>query len=213
MAARVIGPKMTKFLGAILLLVAGLAAFGIYYGDGETTAGKPVSATVEEELPAHEQERLARLKSLQEAVKKIPATDYMTNLNMYDELRRLDPDDKRFQQRYAHYNAKKDEALAMQWYPERFVKIVDLSWERAFLGTIMELDLTIKNALRHPVKDIKFRCVHSAPSGTVIDTNERVIREVIEAGSTRSFRNINMGFMGAQVAQTDCSVVGVTRAG
>lgn len=204
---------MTKFLGAILLLVAGLAAFGIYYGDGETTAGKPVSATVEEELPAHEQERLARLKSLQEAVKKIPATDYMTNLNMYDELRRLDPDDKRFQQRYAHYNAKKDEALAMQWYPERFVKIVDLSWERAFLGTIMELDLTIKNALRHPVKDIKFRCVHSAPSGTVIDTNERVIREVIEAGSTRSFRNINMGFMGAQVAQTDCSVVGVTRAG
>lgn len=205
---------MTKILGAILLLVAGLMAFGIYFGDGgETTAGKPVSATVEEELPAHEQERRARLKSLQEAVKNVPATDYMMNLSMYDELRRLDPDNKRFQQKYAHYNAKKDEALAMQWYPERFLKIVDLSWDRAFLGTIMELDLTIKNALRHPVKNIKLRCVHSAPSGTVIDTNERVIHEVIEAGSTRIFRDINMGFIGAQVAQTACSVVGVTRAG
>jgi hypothetical protein len=75
------------------------------------------------------------------------------------------------------------------------VVIVKWSWQKAGFGNVMEADFTIKNTTGNIVKDVEIKCVHTAPSGTVIDSNERTIYERWEPGETRTIIKFNMGFI------------------
>jgi hypothetical protein len=84
--------------------------------------------------------------------------------------------------------------------------ITKFRWYKDGFGSIMMATITIKNDGDNPVKDIEIKCEHSAPSGTVIDSNTRTIYQVIPAHKTRTFRDFNMGFINSQVSSSSCSI-------
>jgi hypothetical protein len=88
----------------------------------------------------------------------------------------------------------------------QLVTIADWSWHKEGFNNIMEADFTITNGSRFDIKDIKIKCVHSAKSGTQIDSNTRTIYDVIKAGETRQFRKFSMGFIHSQVESSSASI-------
>jgi len=86
-------------------------------------------------------------------------------------------------------------------------KIVSFTWTKGGFDSIMMANFTIKNDSPYDIKDIKLRCRHSAPSGTEIDENTRTVYEIVKSHSTRSFRDINMGFIASQVARSGCTIL------
>ena len=71
-------------------------------------------------------------------------------------------------------------------------------------GSIMIATFVIYNDNPVPIKNVEVTCVHSANSGTVIDSNRRTVYELIDPRSYFSVRDMNMGFIRSQVAQSDC---------
>lgn len=83
---------------------------------------------------------------------------------------------------------------------------LDYNWFISGFGSVMEADFTIKNNSKYTIKDIEIKCTHAAPSGTVIDSNTRVIYETVEPGKTKKIRKFNMGFIHSQVKKSGCVV-------
>lgn len=80
-------------------------------------------------------------------------------------------------------------------------------WWKDGLGVVMMLDVSVTNGGTKPIKDIEIACEHYAPSGTKIDTNRKTLYERVAAGTTRRFREVNMGFIAEQAQSTRCEVV------
>ena len=70
----------------------------------------------------------------------------------------------------------------------------------------MEADFTITNSSPYEIKDIEIKCIHYAKSGTRLDSNTRTIYDVIKAGETKKFQNLNMGFIHSQ-AESSAAVI------
>lgn len=158
-------------------------------------------------------ERKSRITQLEAEARKVPASKINENLRIYRQLQSLDPTNERYEQKIAHYSGKKNEVRKMLRHPERYVKVASFSWRKKGFDNVMELDITIENMLPVQVKDIEIKCTHTAPSGTIIDQNKRIIYEIISSGRKRTFRKINMGFIHSQANRSSCSVVRVTRIG
>jgi len=84
---------------------------------------------------------------------------------------------------------------------------LDFTWSKEGFDNIMEANFTIKNDGPSAIKDIEITCIHTAPSGTVIDRNTRTIYEIVKAKSKRSFPKFNMGFINSQVKSSSCGIV------
>lgn len=163
-----------------------------------------------------EQKRVAtarqkQIADLENKAKTVPSSETNQNIQLYEQLSRLDPNNQKYRGKLNHYIGIRDLKKNQERSPEKFVKIVEFSWTKEAFGNIMELDITLKNELPFAVKDIEIRCDHYAPSGTKIDSNERTIFEVMQPGETRSFQDFNMGFIHTQAEKTGCGVDGVTR--
>jgi len=88
----------------------------------------------------------------------------------------------------------------------RATSISKFNWYKDGFGSVMTATFTIKNDGDKDVKDIEIKCVHSAPSGTVIDSNNRTIYEIVPAHKSRTFRNFNMGFINSQASSSSCGI-------
>jgi hypothetical protein len=73
-------------------------------------------------------------------------------------------------------------------------------------ASLMTATFTIRNQGKRRIKDLTIHCDHSGPSGTVMDSNERVIYEAIPAGKTKVIRDFNMGFIARQAVRSNCRV-------
>jgi hypothetical protein len=107
----------------------------------------------------------------------------------------------------APIDAAESQQQAARRNPEQFLEIAKFSWSKEGFGNVMLANFTIKNSSAFDLKDIAIRCTHAAPSGTVIDSNERTIYDIVKASSTRSFREFNMGFVHSQAKSSGCRVV------
>lgn len=88
--------------------------------------------------------------------------------------------------------------------------VIDYDWYKSGLGNIAMLNGTIKNNGPTSVKDIKIACVGTASSGTKIDTKMHTLYEIVGAGKTIKFSDLNMGFIQSQVASLGCGIVDYT---
>lgn len=88
----------------------------------------------------------------------------------------------------------------------RQIEVTDFAWSKSSFGVMTLNRLTVANRSDYDLKDIEVRCLHSAPSGTDIDSNTRTIYEIIPARTTRTFRDFNMGFIHSQAARTGCTI-------
>jgi hypothetical protein len=91
-------------------------------------------------------------------------------------------------------------------------KILKFSWSKEGFGNVMMANFTVRNNSPYDIKDLEIQCEHSAPSGTVIDSNTRTIYEIVKANSTRTFQGVSMGFIASQVAESGCHIVSLNLA-
>lgn len=83
---------------------------------------------------------------------------------------------------------------------------LDFSWGKVGFGNVMQANFTIQNKSKYNIKDITIKCIHSAKSGTAIDTNKHTIFDVVKANSTKKFPEINMGFVNSQAHTSSCYI-------
>jgi len=86
------------------------------------------------------------------------------------------------------------------------LSIKKLNWHKGGFDSIMMVDVTFQNFGDKDVKDIELTCDLFSNSGTRIDSNKRVIYEIVPANKTKRARDFNMGFIHNQAASTDCRV-------
>jgi hypothetical protein len=91
-------------------------------------------------------------------------------------------------------------------------RIRALSWSKEGFGGVMVANFTIHNDNTIDAKDIKITCSSSGLSNTTIDTNTRTVFEVVKERSYSQVRELNMGFIRGEVADTKCKVVDFTAA-
>lgn len=92
------------------------------------------------------------------------------------------------------------------------VSVKDFIWKTGGFDSVMVLaKISIENKNTENVKDFEIECVHSGPSGTVIDRNKKTIFQVLPAGKTTTLKEVNMGFIHSQAAKSSCSIVSVKR--
>ena len=91
----------------------------------------------------------------------------------------------------------------------RDVKL-DFKWRTEGFGNVMIADFTIKNPTQYRFKDFEIKCTHSAPSGTVIDSNRRTVYEIVEPKSTKVIKQMNMGFINSQASRSGCQISDLT---
>lgn len=86
------------------------------------------------------------------------------------------------------------------------IKITKWSWKKGGFDSVMLATFTIQNTNAFSVKDIRIHCEHSAPSGTLIDSSSQTIYEAIKVGASRTFKEVNMGFVHSQAKSSSCSI-------
>lgn len=172
-----------------------------------------------------EQERKAaadkqRLAELRAKVDQIKTASMEQRLDFYTEMANLAPESEIYRRekdkarkevedkesKIAKERAIKERLSAARRAPEDFVSIKNVAWRKGGFGSVMLATFTIRNEAPIDIKDIEIYCSHFAASGTRIDSNDRTIYEIVKANSTRTFRQINMGFIHSQAASTSCSV-------
>jgi hypothetical protein len=90
------------------------------------------------------------------------------------------------------------------------LEIEKLGWYKSRFDNVMMVNVTFKNKGTRDVKDIELTCEHYASSGTKIDSNSRVIYEIVKAGKSKRVRNFNMGFIHSQAVSTSCRITDLT---
>lgn len=87
-------------------------------------------------------------------------------------------------------------------------------WYKGGFNSVMILSkIVVSNNTKHrEFYDFTVSCNLYAPSGTLLQTIEQVVYERVPAGKTRTFRNINMGFLRLQVATAGCQITDTRRA-
>lgn len=83
---------------------------------------------------------------------------------------------------------------------------LDFKWHKDGFGNIMIANFTLKNPTDYRFKDVEIKCTHSAPSGTVIDSNSRTVYETVEPHSTKVIKEMNMGFINSQASKSGCVI-------
>lgn len=93
----------------------------------------------------------------------------------------------------------KGEALAA-------LEIKNLNWHKGGFDNVMLVDVKFQNNGKRDVKDVELECVHFSNSGTRIDSNKKVIYEIVPAGKSLSIKEFSMGFIHTQAASTNCTI-------
>ena len=93
----------------------------------------------------------------------------------------------------------KEEAMAA-------VTLDKWDWYKGGFDSVMFLNAKIKNTGTRDVKDIEIECTHKSNSGTRIDSNKKIIYELVKAGKTISVDKFNMGFVHNQAKSTSCEI-------
>ena len=87
---------------------------------------------------------------------------------------------------------------------------LEFKWRKVGFGNVMEADFTVDNPTSYSFKDFEIKCTHSAPSGTIIDSNTRTVYELVGPKSKRVIKNMNMGFIQDQASGSRCEITDLT---
>lgn len=121
------------------------------------------------------------------------------------------PDDEKLAKFLARLEAGAREAAQEEdafRNPQDYLKLKVVQWSKGAGGVVAEADFRIQNtAPKIVMRDITIACNWTAPSGTIVSTKRHTIYDVVKAGGTRSFANVNLGFIDPQASRMGCSIV------
>lgn len=85
------------------------------------------------------------------------------------------------------------------------------NWTTGGFGTVMMYDFSVTNNADAPMKDLQLECTTYGASGTKLNTLEYTLYEKIPEGKTRTFRDLNIGFIDGQSARAHCVITGAVK--
>src|SRR5579872_735192 len=87
------------------------------------------------------------------------------------------------------------------------VTISSQSWRRGGLGSNAFVTLTLRNNNGYAVKDVDIACAFSRPDGSHLTDRSRVISDVINMKSRKTFVRLHVGFVNVNAAKAKCAPV------
>jgi hypothetical protein len=87
------------------------------------------------------------------------------------------------------------------------LKISSQSWRRGGLGSNALVTMTLRNDNGFAVKDIDIRCAFMRPDGSHLTARSRVINDVVNMKSRKTFARLHVGFVNVNAAKAKCSLV------
>jgi hypothetical protein len=81
------------------------------------------------------------------------------------------------------------------------------SWRRGGLGSNAFVTMTLRNDNGYAVKDIDIACAFSRPDGSHLTDRSRVIPDVINMKSRKTFARLHVGFVNVNAAKVKCSPI------
>jgi hypothetical protein len=100
--------------------------------------------------------------------------------------------------------------MEMENDPESFIEVISNNWHMGGFGSIPIHTLKIENKGKVDYKDIKVRASYFSPSKTPLGLNTYTIYDTLPAGATKTFREINMGFIDSQASTSRIEVLGAS---
>jgi hypothetical protein len=92
------------------------------------------------------------------------------------------------------------------------LKIGSQSWRRGGLGSNAMVTFTLRNANDYAVKDIELFCSFSRRDGSHLTDRRRMIRDVINMRSRKTFARLHIGFVNINADQAKCSLIAASHA-
>jgi hypothetical protein len=163
------------------------------------------AAAIQAQRQHAEMKRVETARALA-ALKTIPRDDHSARLVQYERLAALAPERRDYARQVAELTRVKEQQEAVRTNPAQGLVLADYSWSKNGFGSVMVLDAAVRNESAVVLKDFTIECRHTAPSGTQIDSNTRVVYERVAPGTTKRLRHFNMGFIATQAAATSCAI-------
>jgi hypothetical protein len=81
------------------------------------------------------------------------------------------------------------------------------SWRRGGLGSNALVTMTLRNDNGYAVKDINIACAFTRPDGSHLTDRSRLINDVVNMKSRKTFARLHVGFVNVNAAKAKCSLV------
>jgi hypothetical protein len=87
------------------------------------------------------------------------------------------------------------------------LKIASQSWRRGGLGSNALVTMTLRNDNSYAVKDIDISCAFTRPDGSHLTDRSRLVSDVVNMKSRKTFARLHVGFVNVNAAKAKCSLV------
>lgn len=155
---------------------------------------------------AMERRNDAKIKSLLADLKTLHERDYETRLTFWNDIVALAPANPEYADKRQELADQVAGLDVLRDHPEQGMVVEKVRGRKEGFGNVLIIDITLRNDALSNLKDFQITCESKGHSGTVIDSNTRMLYEVVDARSTRTFRKVNMGLLHSQAASTHCTV-------
>ncbi len=153
-----------------------------------------------------ERENKAKIASRLADVETLNERDYESRLDFWKEITALAPANTEYARKRDELAAQLKKLEYLRQSPELGMSVEKVAGRKEAFGNILIIDITLRNDALSNLKDFTITCESRGPSGTVTDTNTRVLYEIVDARKTKTFRKLNMGFVNKQATKLGCRV-------
>lgn len=147
-----------------------------------------------------------QIMELLAGVKKFPANEPEMRLNFWKDITRLAPGNEEYAAKRREVEKEVAEYADAVAHPEQAAEIVKMQWHKGGFGAVMIADVTITNRALSHLKDFQITCTSQGPSGSNVGSTTNTLYEMVKSRQTKTFRNVNMGFINSQAATANCVV-------
>jgi hypothetical protein len=91
------------------------------------------------------------------------------------------------------------------------LRISSQSWRRAGLGSNALVTFTMRNDNDYAVKDVELLCAFARYDGSHLTDRRRVLPEIVNMRSRKTFARVHVGFINVNANQAKCSLVAAQR--
>lgn len=104
-------------------------------------------------------------------------------------------------------SATSESIVPEQPAPVDRLTISSQSWRRGGLGSNAFVTMTLRNDNGYAVKDIDIACAFARPDGSHLTDRSRVIPDVVNMKSRKTFARLHVGFVNVNAAKVKCSPI------
>jgi hypothetical protein len=84
------------------------------------------------------------------------------------------------------------------------------SWRRGGLGSNAFVTMTLRNENSYAVKNVDIACAFSRPDGSHLTDRSRVIPDIVNMKSRKTFVRLHIGFINVNAAKAKCAPIGAS---